>query len=391
MAGGCACTEERGEFEEACRSARSALALRPKLADAYGVLATVLGRDLPDAEVRAMEALLEDRELGAGDRRLLRFGLATVLDRRGQFAEAAAHLEAGNAIQSSWKSTRGLAFDADGSSLFVGRLLTAFSPEFLERRRGWGDFDPRPVFVVGLPRSGTTLTEQILASHPRVHGAGELHEVVRIFRSLGELTGQPSDDPFDALDRLKPETTRAAARSYIDRLDALAPSTAARVVNKQPDNFSYLGLVALLWPAARVIVCHRDLRDVAVSCWQMGFPSNPWCNDWEHIARRFADHQRVLDQWKVAQPLPWLDVCYEDLVGGLEVQARRMTEFLGLEWDPACLEFHANPRVVRTRSRVQVRQPVHTHSVGRWRNYEPFVRPMLDAFDRHGVRDTTRD
>jgi tetratricopeptide (TPR) repeat protein len=383
--------QERGELELACQSARSALAVRPGLAEAYSMLASVLGRDLLDAEVRAMEALLDDPDVTAESRARLRFGLGQVLDRRGLFGEAAAHFEAANALQSVSKSSRGLAFDHEGGSLFVRRIIEAFTPEFLAARLGWGDPDPRPVFIVGLPRSGTTLTEQVLASHSRIHGAGELHDVAHVFRSLPEFVGLPSLDPFEALDRLDPESTRPAARSYLERLDELAPRTAERVVDKQPDNLNHLGLIALCWPEARVIVCHRDRRDVALSCWQIGMPTTPWSNDWEHIARRFADHQRVLEHWKRSRPLPWLDVAYEDLVGDLEGQARRMIGYLGLEWDPACLAFHTNRRAVRTPSLVQVRQPVHTRSVGRWRNYEPFIQPLFAAFERHGIRLGTRD
>jgi tetratricopeptide (TPR) repeat protein len=383
--------QERGELEPACQSARSALAARPKLAEAYAMLASILGADLPDAELGAMEALLDDPEVAAESRARLRFGLAAVLDRRGRFAEAAEHVEIANALESAAKSARGLAFDHEASSRFARRIVEVFTAEFLAARRGWGDPDPRPVFIVGLPRSGTTLTEQVLASHPRIHGAGELHEVARVFRSLPELVGQPSLEHFDALGRLTPELTRTAARSYIERLDELAPALAERVVDKQPDNLNHLGLIALCWPEARVIVCHRDLRDVAVSCWQMGLATTPWSNDWEHIARRFADHRRVLEHWKQSRPLGWLDVAYEDLVGDLEGQARRMIEYLGLDWDPACLAFHANPRAVRTPSLVQVRQPVHTRSVGRWRNYQPLIQPLLAAFERHGVPIETPD
>ncbi len=294
-------------------------------------------------------------------------------------------------MQSIAKSSRGLAFDHEAHARFVDRIIAAFTPDVVAARRGWGDRDPRPVFIVGLPRSGTTLTEQVLASHPAVHGAGELHEIVQVFRSLPEIVGRAELDPFDALERLTPESARTAARSVLERLESLAPPTAARIVNKQPDNFSHLGLIALLWPSARVIVCHRDPRDVAVSCWQMGLPTTPWSNDWEQIARRFVDHQRLEQHWERTRPLDWLDVAYEDLVADLEGQARRMIEFLDLEWDPACLAFHANRRAVRTPSLVQVRQPVHSRSVGRWRNYEPVLPPLLSAFERHAVRIGSRD
>jgi hypothetical protein len=343
---------------------------------------------MPDAEVRAMEGMLDDPEVGLEDRAVIGFGLAAVMDRRGLFTAAAAHLETANALQSVTKSGRGVAFDPDSGPVFMRKMIAAFTRESLARRRGWGDPDPRPVFVVGLPRSGTTLTEQILASHPLVYGSGEQHEVSRIFRSLPERVGHPTIDAFEGFEQLTPELCRTIARDYIAQIDALAT---ARVVDKQPDNINYLGLISVLWPGARVIRCHRDLRDVALSCWQMGLVATSWSNDWDKIARRFRDYQTILGHWEETRPLEWLDVSYEDLVGDLEGQARRMIHFLGLEWDPACLEFHSNRRIVRTPSLIQVRQPIHTHSVGRWRNYEPFLRPMFQAFEHHGVHIDTHD
>ena len=158
------------------------------------------------------------------------------------------------------------------------------------------------------------------------------------------------------------------------------------MVDKNPENDQYLGLIAILWPAARVILCRRDPRDVAVSCWRTNLPTTPWSSDWNHVAQLFADNQRLMEHWRQARPLEWLDLDYEELVGDLEGQSRRLIEFLGLEWDPACLSFHLNRRVVRTPSLVQVRQPVYADSVGIWRKYEPYLAPLFEAFERHGVR-----
>ena len=162
---------------------------------------------------------------------------------------------------------------------------------------------------------------------------------------------------------LVPASAKAAARIYIERLHALAPAQAERVVDKLPDNIRFLGLIALLWPGARVIVCSRDLRDIAVSSWLNGFALT-WSKKWEHIARRFADYQRIVAHWRQTKAVQWLDVRYEDLVGDLEGHARRLIDYVGLEWDAACLEFHATKRVVRTPSLLQVRQPI-LFAVGR--------------------------
>ena len=241
--------------------------------------------------------------------------------------------------------------------------------------------------MVGLPRSGTTLVEQILASHSQVHGEGELAEARRTFESLPELVGKPWLNPSEAVGALDPLSTKTAARRYLDRLNASGPihSGPIRVVDKMPDNLELLGMIAILWPKARVIVCGRDLRDIAVSCRQTDFASIHWTNEWDHLARRFADHERILAHWKRTRPIDWLDVRYEDMVVDLETHARRLVDYVGLEWEPACLEFHATRRVVRTASMQQVRQPVHSHSVGRFKNYESMLGPFIEALERMGV------
>jgi len=376
---------ERGDFESSCRSARAALALRPTFAEAYWRLVINLKGQVADAELQAIERQLEQKYLPVSSRAMLHFCLAAVFDARGLYTRAAALYEAAHALQSSARAARGSVHDPGRHSRYVDRLIEAFTPEVIDRARGWGDPDPRPIFVVGLPRSGTTLIEQILASHPQVHGAGELPHLHLAFQSLLERTGQPPISLIEALRDLDPGSAARAARHYLDRLDALAPASAARVVDKMPDNIRLLGLIAMLFSNARVIICHRDLRDVALSCWQTGFTQNQWNNDWDHLAQRFADHQRIFSHWTRTRPLEWLDLSYEELVHDPEANARRVIEFAGLAWEKACLEFHSTRRIVRTASLVQVRDPIHSNSVGRWRRYAQSLEPLFQAFQTHGV------
>ena len=183
---------ERGDFEQSCQSARSALAVSPKLVEAYWRLAITLKGRLPDHEFQAMEELLGDDSLSNDARSMLKFGLAAVLDGRGLYSQAASHLETANALESAEKAARGLFYDPDLHSEFIAQMIAAFNADLFNRGRGWVEPDPRPVFVVGFPRSGTTLVEQILASHPKIHGAGELYDVHRIFDMLPQLVGQPA-------------------------------------------------------------------------------------------------------------------------------------------------------------------------------------------------------
>ncbi len=379
---------EEGEFELSNESARRALQARPNMPEALWRLALNLKGRLPDHEYEVLRsnALSTDSPgLPVGHRAFLEFGMAAVLDARGEYALAAEHLERANRMQGQSKAELGLTYDAPQHGRFITQVEAAFTPEFLEARRGWGDPDPRPIFVVGLPRSGTTLTEQIMASHPRVFGAGELDLAHRVFFAIPELVGEPETDHFQALLKLTPETARIAAKNYLSRLDQVAPK-ADRVVDKMPDNFRLLGLIAFLWPQAKVVVCHRDLRDIALSCWQTGFERNPWTNNWEHIAGRFSDYRRMMTYWRKTRPIHYLDLSYESLVADIEPQSRRLLDFVGLDWDPACLDFHQTKRVVRTASLVQVREQVHTRSVGRWKRYEHAIEPLMVLLDQRGIK-----
>jgi tetratricopeptide (TPR) repeat protein len=377
---------QQGELEPSCRSYRAALAICPTLAEAYWRLAVTLKTRMPENEVSAMSRLLDASDLSDEQRALAHFGLATVLDGRGAYPAAASHFQTANRLQAASQRARGRYYDPDSHSRYIGLMIEAFHPGFLAERSSWGAADPRPVFIVGLPRSGTSLVEQILASHSEAHGAGELKHVDNLFRRLPELAARPDLDAFTALRHLTAESTRAAARQYLERLDLLAPPSARRVTDKMPDNYRMIGLIALLWPRAHVIVCRRDVRDIATSCWQNGFQSLPWSTNWDSMARRFADYQRMMEHWRLIKPMPWIEVAYESLVRDIEAQVRRLVDFVGLPWEAGCLDFHSRRRMVRTASFVQVREPVHTRSIGRWRDYQDALAPLLGLLDLYQVR-----
>ena len=190
---------ERGDWDESCQTARQILALRPNVADAYWRLAINLKGALPDRDIEAMQSLLEHKYVSHSLRAGLHFALGAVFDARGMHGQAAEHFDAANGLQTAVMAAKGQSFDPNHYSRMIDRVIAAFSPALLARGRGWGDPDPRPVFVVGLPRSGTTLVEQVLASHSQVHGAGELHDAINLFSALPELVGQPGGDPFEVV------------------------------------------------------------------------------------------------------------------------------------------------------------------------------------------------
>ena len=357
--------EEMGDLQGAEDSFRAALRHNPRFAFAHYKLAELLGGKLPEEDLAAQRRLLEETELTDAQRLLLHFGLAQVLDARGEYAEAAEHLDRGNALQLSEWRKRGQEYDPKEYEFLVTRMIAVCTPDFFERVRGFGLESELPVFVVGLPRSGTTLIEQILASHSQVFGAGE----IKLARDTMAALGGQGADSIEGLRQLDRQTARRLASRHLERLRALNRA-ALRIVDKMPENYLYLGLLASLFPRAKFIHCRRDLRDVAVSCWMTHFQEIRWANDQQHIASRFHEYQRMMEHWRKVLPVPLLEVDYEETVADLEGVARKLVAWCGLAWEPACLEFHQAKRPVRTASAVQVRQPVFRTSVGRWKHYE---------------------
>jgi tetratricopeptide (TPR) repeat protein len=360
--------EEMSDFAGAESCFREALQHDARLPGALAQLATMLRGQLPEADLAAMRRLLFDPYLTEGQRGCLHFGLAQALDAQGDFAAAADHLQRANGIAAAEWARRGQGYDPDAHARFVDRLIAAFAPEFFERARGLGSGSERPIFVVGLPRSGTTLTEQVLAGHSQVFGAGELRLARESFESLADAA--PDDAAaFAALGRLDGATVRRTADRHLAELEGLCPAR-PQIVDKMPDNYLYLGLLAVLFPRAKFIHCRRDLRDVAVSCWMTNFRHIHWASDPDHIAARFGEYRRVTEHWRQVLPVPVLEVDYEETVADLEGVARRLLDFCGLEWEPGCLAFHEGKGPVRTASVAQVRQPIYSRSVARWRHYE---------------------
>ncbi len=383
--------EEIGDLQGAEDCFRAALRHDFRFAIAHYKLAELLRGKLPQQDLAAQRRLLEQspaageqRELADRERFLLHFGLAKVLDARGEYAEAASHLERGNALQLSWWRTRGEEYDPQEHELFVTRMIDVCTPDFFRRTGGFGLESELPVFVVGLPRSGTTLVEQILASHSQVFGAGEIQLAHDTMLALGgETLGELGVDSIESLRRLDRETAQCLASRHLERLCGLS-RTALRIVDKMMENYLYLGLLAILFSRAKFIHCRRDLRDVAVSCWMTTFGAVRWANDQQHIASRFHQYQRLMEHWRRVLPVHVLEVDYQETVADLEGVARRLVAWCGLEWEPKCLEFHRTKRPVNTASVVQVRQPVYKTSVGRWKHYEGVLASLFARLETGG-------
>ena len=374
--------EEMGDLPGAENAFRAALRNNPRFALAHYKLAGLLGGKLPENDLAAQRRLLAETDLTDAERLSLHFGLGRVLDARGEYAEAAAHLDRGNALQlAAWRNG-GQEYDAKEHESFIARMIAECTPDFFARLRGFGSESELPVFVVGLPRSGTTLIEQILASHGQVFGAGE----IQLVRDTVAALGGEGADIVEGVRRLNGETARRLASRHLERLRAL-DRAALRIVDKLPENYLFLGLLAALFPRAKLIHCRRDLRDAAVSCWMTQFRKIRWANDKEHIASRFRQHQRIMEHWRKVLPTPLLEVDYEETVADLEGVARKLVAWCGLAWEPRCLEFHAAKRPVRTASAVQARRPIFRTSVGRWKHYEQALAPLFARLEGAVVRN----
>jgi tetratricopeptide (TPR) repeat protein len=360
--------EQLGDLDAALPCFREALRHDPGHAGAYGQMAIMLRGKLPEADRTMMQQLLADPHLSSSKRHALHFGLAHVCDAQGAYEEAAAHLHQANALRRAECRERGQAYDPAEHTRFVDELIATFTRAYFEQVRGFGSETERPVFIVGLPRSGTTLTEQILASHSQVFGAGELRYARDTFLALPRFLKSEAE-PLACLRRLDGASAGRIAQDFLERLARLH-AEARRVVDKMPDNYLYLGLLATLFPRAKLIHCRRDLRDVAVSCWMTNFKQIHWSFDPNHIAARFRDYRRLMEHWRQVLPVPLLEMDYEETVADLEGVARRLVAWCGLEWEPACLAFHETRRPVRTASVTQIREPIYRRSVARWKHYE---------------------
>lgn len=369
--------EEQGELAEAEAAFRNALRLQPRFALPHARLATLLRGGLPDADLAALEDRLADADLGQGPRARLLFGLAHVLDARGNFSRAAACLREANSISRTLNRERNN-YDPVQHSQFVDALLQSFDGEFYTRFSGQGSNSCRPVFVFGLPRSGTTLVEQVLASHSLVHAAGELRLARMTFEAIPRVVGRKVT-PRECVANLDTAALEHLAQLHLEQLQSIDGGRSVRIVDKMPDNYLYLGLLAVLFPKATFIHCRRDLRDVVLSCWMTDFRSIRWADEPAHLTSRVHEYTRVMDHWRAVLPIPVHEIGYESMIDDFEDVARRLVATCQLDWEPSCLEFYRTKRTVRTASVVQVRQPLYRSSKARWKNYRDELADLFAA------------
>jgi Flp pilus assembly protein TadD len=373
--------QAQGHLDEATREFTESLRIAPDNSQAIYSLSelSAAGRfRFPAEEIGRIQQLAARAELAIDDRCRLNFALCQLFDRSGECDKAFAHARRANELRQEIDRRCGVVFDPAAHQQWVDRICDTFTPDYFTRIRSFGVDSELPIFIVGMPRSGTSLAEQIVASHPQVHGAGELSDIARLCATVLPQRLSSAEAYPQYVASLDAATARELGERHLQRLQALS-GEAVRVVDKSPLNFLYLGVIATLFPQTRIIHCRRDARDTCLSCYCQNFATTfAFKTDLRQLARYYRDYERLMAHWSRVLPLPVFELCYEKLTAEPEKVTRRLIEFCGLEWDDRCLRFHETRRAVWTASMVQVRQPMSRGSVGRWSRYAAHLQPLLD-------------
>jgi tetratricopeptide (TPR) repeat protein len=302
----------------------------------------------------------------------LHFSLGRLYDREAEYEQAFRNFEQGNKLKQ-------VSFGHEHHMLEVDAFIAQNGWYFINNLPRSSVISERPVFIVGMPRSGTTLVEQILSSHPAVYGAGELTDIGEMVEKLPAMLGTQKQFP-QCLSLINAEQLDKLATAYLARLEKLSPD--ARRVTDKMLGFMYLGFIQLVLPSARIIHCRRDPLDTCLSGYFQDFSSaHSYSYDLYNLGVYYRGYEKIMRNWKSVLSLPMIDVQYEDMIADQESVSRRLIEFCGLEWDDRCLNFHKNERFVGTASYDQVRRPIYSSSVCRWKNYDKFIDPLRKALD----------
>jgi tetratricopeptide (TPR) repeat protein len=364
---------DQGMLEEARQAYEEAIILAPKSGRYYRSLVNTRRVVTGDHQLATMEQLARDMaSLPLTDQTELHFALGKAYADLEQHERSFSHFLEGNALR-----RRELGYDEPTTLATFERMRAVFTSDLMNGKQGVGDPSTIPIFIVGMLRSGTTLIEQILASHPKVFGAGELPHLSHLAASLKQPYSVLPAFP-EIVPDLPAERLRQLGTSYVDAVSAMAPE-AERITDKMPGNFALVGLIHLALPNARIIHMRRDPIDTCLSCFSILFTNGqPYSYDLAELGRYHRAYEEVMEHWRRVLPADvMLEVRYEDVVSDFERQARQVVAHCGLEWDDICLAFHKTRRTVRTASATQVRQPIYRSSIGRWRPYQKLLRPLI--------------
>ncbi|TIT01610.1 MAG: tetratricopeptide repeat protein [Mesorhizobium sp.] len=360
-----------GRMDEAAVYLKEAIERRIEVPSAYNDLVQTRKFTEEPEELQSILRELASPKLHPAGAQQLHYAAGKVLNDLKRYSEAFDHFNRA-------KQASGYKFDIDLYRRWVDSMIEIFTPDFLAARAGYGNPSEVPVFVVGMPRSGTTLTEQIGASHPVVHGAGELSKLRRVANAIG-LKTSAAGNLNQSIMSITEDLSGTLAEEHLSYLRERAPA-ALRVVDKEPHNFELIGLIGLLFPNARIIHCRRDAIDNCVSCFVLNFSEGHSYNtDLKTLGLYYREYDRLMRHWNEVFPGLIFENRYETLVEDQEAQSRRLIDYLGLPWDDACLRFFDRDGSVNTPSRWQVRQPIYKSSVKRWKNYENEIQPLIQS------------
>ena len=377
-----------GRQAEAIDAYRRATSLRPEVSEAWWSLSNLKTFRFEDRECAAMERQLETPGLPDEARVQFCFALAKALEDRGEFARAFELYDQGNRTRRAMEQ-----YDPVQTEVINERIRSVFDADFLARHAGRGDPDPAPIFVVGLPRSGSTLIEQILSSHSLVDATHELPEVGRLIQQINRDRKEKNAYP-EAVREFDAGAFAALGRSYIDATRQYRQQ-APRFIDKNPNNFASIGLLSIALPNARFINARRHPLDTCLSCYKQLFArGQPFTYDLTELGEYYLEYDRMMSHWQAVLPDRVLDVQYESVVVEQERETRRLLEFCGLPWEEDCLRYYETERAIRTASSEQVRRPIYDSSVGIWRNYERQLSPLIEILQpllsRYGRDSTVR-
>ena len=365
-----------GRVPDSIAAYRTALAQQPRLGEAWWSLANLKTLAFSADDIAAMRAALRETELSADDRYHLHFALGKALEDASDYPASFEHYALGNALRRTE-----LRYEADEVSAHVERSRALFTHEFIAARAGSGDLAHDPIFVVGLPRSGSTLLEQILSSHSLVEGTSELSDILSLASRIGAKSGVGASSAYpEALASLDRPALAALGAQYLDRTRIQRHTTRPYFVDKMPNNFQHIGLIHLILPNAKII----DARRHPLGCGFSGFKQHfargqGFTYSLGDIGRYYRDYVTLMAHYDAVLPGRVHRVFYEAMVADPEVEIRALLAYCGLPFEPACLSFHTNDRAVRTPSSEQVRQPIYTAAVEHWQHYENYLGPLRTA------------
>ena len=363
---------ELGQAELAIERFEHLLSTKPKCGHLYYQLAMLKPRQ---ELIPIVEKLISDPELPVGDTLFCHFALGNIYRGSKSYDQAFSHFLEANTL---YRKT--FVYDAKEHAQLIDRLIKVYSKRFFQTKRKFGSASRLPVFILGMPRSGTTLVEQIISSHASVYGAGELQAISAILLSISQQLEHANSYP-ECMSLFDEKMAEEYSARYLQEI-AVHSATAKHITDKFPGNYFKIGLIKTLFPDARIILCQRNPLDTCISIFFHCIQDWKWSFELTELGQYYLDYQRIMSHWQKLFPGEIFTVQYEELVMEQEKVSKQLIDYLGLEWDEKCLDFHNNERDVRTISNMQVRQPMYKNSIDRWKPYEKHLQPLIEVLQQ---------